>query len=91
MCCKYPIINYLNHLLISNHNQYNSPRLFGFNDGEVDFQVTGGTPEFILTLTGWRSITSSPITNLFPGTVDLVSVDNNNCLDSNEVNLTNQF
>ena len=66
------------------------PGCLGSNDGEVDFQVTGGTPGYTYTWDG-SPITSSPITNLFPGTYWLVVMDNNNCLDSNEVTLTNQF
>ena len=66
------------------------PGCLGSNDGEVDFQVTGGTPGYTYTWNG-SPITSSPITNLFPGTYWLVVIDDNNCLDSNEVTLTNQF
>ena len=64
------------------------PLCLGSTDGQVDFNVTGGTPGYTYY---WNSTTiSSPITNL-PATNGfgdtLVVEDNNNCYDTTFINL----
>ena len=62
------------------------PQCIGSSNGQVDFQVSGGTAPYTVSWSG-PQLPSSPITGLTDGTYFLVVTDANGCLDSNEINI----
>ena len=60
------------------------PQCIGSSNGQVDFQVSGGTAPYTVSWSG-QQLPSSPITGLIDGTYYLVVTDANGCLDSNEI------
>ena len=62
------------------------PQCIGSSNGQVDFQVSGGTAPYTVSWSG-PQLPTSPITGLTDGTYFLVVTDANGCLDSNEINI----
>ena len=60
------------------------PQCIGSSNGQVDFQVSGGTAPYTVSWSG-PQLPTSPITGLTDGTYFLVVTDANGCLDSNEI------
>ena len=60
------------------------PQCIGSSNGQVDFQVSGGTAPYTVNWSG-PQLPTSPITGLTDGTYFLVVTDANGCLDSNEI------
>ena len=79
-----PIINFLNLLISKPTLTVTHPQCVGSSNGQVDFQVSGGTAPYTVSWSG-PQLPTSPITGLIDGTYFLVVTDANGCLDSNEV------
>ena len=61
----------------------------GANDGEINFQVTGGTPNYQYSIDGGITFqANSQFQNLSGGTYDLVVQDENDCSEQEQLVLT---
>lgn len=54
---------------------------FGADDGSISISVSGGTTPYTFSWTGPSSYTNEDISNLAPGTYDVVVTDSKNCQD----------
>lgn len=60
----------------------------GANDGEINFQVLGGTQPYQFSIDGGTTFQATPdFLNLSGGIYDLVVIDANDCQETDEVNL----
>lgn len=76
---------------VSSYTGGNNISCFGYNDGNIGaVNVTGGTPTYTYSWTGPNSYTASTanISSLFAGNYQLVVTDNNGCVQSKQISLT---
>ncbi|MES2592741.1 MAG: PKD domain-containing protein [Bacteroidota bacterium] len=74
-------------LVVSFTGQTNVSTCYGASNGAVATSVTGGTPNYIyLWMPG--SVTSSALTNITAGTYSITATDNQGCIATNSVIIT---
>jgi gliding motility-associated-like protein len=67
---------------------YSNITCFGYNNGSIEFNPTGGIQPYQYNWSHNPLLTSSVASNLDPGTYSVSVIDENDCVDENTIELT---